>query len=54
MTNLSNGVGIAALVMFFAYLAITNFGGLWWLTGPLTVLLIWGVFRALCDHGFGK
>jgi hypothetical protein len=51
--SLSGLAGWAALIAFFAFLAITNFADLWWVTWPITLILIGVTSIGILKHGFG-
>jgi hypothetical protein len=52
-TALGGLAGWAALVAFFAFMAITNFAGLWWVNWPITIFLLVVSAIGILRHGFG-
>jgi hypothetical protein len=50
--SLEGLAGWAALIAFFALMAITNFAGLWWANWPITIVLLAVTCLGILQHGF--
>jgi hypothetical protein len=50
--SLAGLAGWAALIAFFAFMAITNFADLWWANWGITILLLAVTSIGILRHGF--